>query len=130
MPLFKILSCRSKLMSVLFKQNKIKLPFNDPLRRIQSNVIFYNSFQSGRKTGQSPWPVNKVWRELGKDKFITRLNMRPNFSNQRDFLNTLRMGLSCILSGLNTCSLSQSGNSKFNGVVLKANKTRSEFDKT
>lgn len=79
MPLIKINSCRSKLMSVLFKQNTITLSFNDPLQWIQSNVIFYNSFQLWRKTGQSP----VVWRGFGriftfwKDKFITRLNMRP-----------------------------------------------------
>lgn len=79
MPLIKIMSGRSKLMSVLFKQNTITLSFNDPLQWIQSNVIFYNSFQLWRKTGQSP----VVWRgfgrifTFGKDKFITRLNMRP-----------------------------------------------------
>lgn len=49
----KIMNCRSKLMSVLFKQNTIALPFKDPLQRVQSNVIFYNSFHSGRKNGQS-----------------------------------------------------------------------------
>lgn len=32
MPLIKINSCRSKLMSVLFKQNTITLSFNDPLQ--------------------------------------------------------------------------------------------------
>lgn len=134
MPLIKIMSCRSKLMSVLFKQNKITLPFNHPFPRLQNNVILYNSFQSGRKTDKSP--ANKVRRgfgrnsTFGKDKFITRLNMPPNFSNQSDLLNTLRVGLTCILSGFKTCSLSQSENSKFNGVVLKGNNTRSEFDKT
>lgn len=107
----KIMSCRSKLMSVLFKQNTIALPFKDPLQRVQSNVIFYNSFHSGRKTGQSP--VNKVWRRFrrnsafGKDKFIARLNMRTNFSNQTDLLNTFRVGLNRVRFGIKLCCLRQ-----------------------
>lgn len=122
------MNCRSKLICVLFQQNKISLPFNEPLRRIQSNVIFYNSFQSGRKTGQAT--VNKARRRdrrnltFGKDKFITRLNMRPKFSNQSTLLNTLQMGLNNVRLCLEECSLSRSENYKFNGVVsIRRNNT-------
>lgn len=127
------MSCRSKLMSVLFKQITIALPFKDPLQQIQSNVIFYNSFHSGRKTGQSP--VNKVRRRFrrnsafGKDKFIARLNMRTNFSNQSDLLNTFRTGLNRVRFGIKLCCLRQSEKSKFNAVVSKGN-SRSEIEKT
>lgn len=79
-------------MSVLFKQNKITLPFNDPLRRIQSNVIFYIAFNQDTRL------VNRQLKKFGEDleetpyleknKFKTRLNMPPNFSNQIDLLNT------------------------------------------
>lgn len=128
------MSCRSKLMSVLFKQITIALPFKDPLQRIQSNVIFYNSFHSGRKTGQSP--VNKVRRRFrrnsafGKDKFIARLNMRTNFSNQTDLLNTFRVGLNRVRFGIKLCCLRQSKKSKFNAVVSKGNNSRSEIENT
>lgn len=134
MPLIKIMSCRQKLMSVLFKQNTIALPFKDHLQRIRSNVIFYNSFHSGRKTGQSP--VNKVRRRFGrnsafgKDKFIDRLNMRTNFSNQSDLLNTFRAGLNRVRFGIKLCCLRQSEKSKFNAVVSKGNNSRSEIEKT